>query len=75
MRRRLTLVSAVVALAACHRARAPEDSAVQARATMASDTNFLRPCASAPETTSTGSVGCVLKDQSRRLPARKDRPR
>jgi hypothetical protein len=64
MRAPLTLVSVAVALSACHPAPAPPDSSDQARARLVHDTSLTRLCASAPETTSAGTVGCVLKDQS-----------
>lgn len=75
MRTRITLVAAVVGLAACHHSAAPEERTAEPRAVAVSDSGLLRLCASVPETTSTGSVGCVLKDQSRRLPVKKDPPR
>jgi hypothetical protein len=72
MRAPITFLVAAVALSACHRAPAPPNRVVPSRVGSTSDTAFLRLCASPPETTSTGSVGCVMRDQSRRLPVKKD---
>lgn len=65
MRYRPALVTIALALSACHSAPARSEAPEKTSARLLRDTSFTRLCASAPETTSTGAVGCELKDQGR----------
>lgn len=63
MRHHLLFVTTLV-LSACHRAPQRPATSAEVAARTLQDTSFRRLCATAPETLSTGAVGCVLKDQA-----------
>lgn len=60
--RLLLILGLLLTVASCNRSHALHPAG-------ASDSTFAQLCASPPETTATGTVGCVLKDQSPPPPA------
>ena len=63
MRQHVLSVTTLV-LSACHPAPQRPTASAEAAARTLQDTSIRRLCATAPESLSTGAVGCVLKDQA-----------